>query len=302
MTLHWRSAVVVKLIQVGLGVVAAYWIFRPPAAGVSIAIIGFVAVIMTVRADHFTRNEKIVWVIVAFLLLYVEIRAIGHDRTKHDQEQANARTEQISNFQTIAGGITKAVRQSEQHFETTMASMAAIIKSSTATQRNTESRAVIKFDQMTVYAPSLPFKAGSSTEFNIWYQNGGNEPATNIVNDAKLYLGKLDDRDFEKHIAREFDKWWVREPRHRTIPVFPIQQRDFFSIDTPVFTDADLRDLPTGNKTIYAVTRVVYQDHTGTWASDACFAFQNPMHDFAVGHECLAHNNPRYRWNAPMKH
>jgi hypothetical protein len=67
---------------------ALYWIQHPADIGTAIAALAIAGVFMAVRAEQFTLTEKIVWVLVASLLFYAEIRSIKQDREAHDRQQA----------------------------------------------------------------------------------------------------------------------------------------------------------------------------------------------------------------------
>jgi hypothetical protein len=58
---------------------------------VAIGFLGVVAVIMTVRADHFSHGERVVYVMIAFALFIVEMRAVYKDRDEHDRQQTELR-------------------------------------------------------------------------------------------------------------------------------------------------------------------------------------------------------------------
>lgn len=95
---------------------AAYWVQSPPSVGTAIALLGIAGVIMAVRADHFSRTEKVVWVILASMLFYAETRAIKAESEKHDREQAELRIEENESFADV-------LRQERRSFDTTMARM-----------------------------------------------------------------------------------------------------------------------------------------------------------------------------------
>jgi hypothetical protein len=55
---------------------------------VAIGFLGVVAAIMTVRADRFTPVERGMYVLLAFALFIVEMKAVYRDRDEHDKQQA----------------------------------------------------------------------------------------------------------------------------------------------------------------------------------------------------------------------
>jgi hypothetical protein len=94
---------------------------------VAIGFLEVVAAIMTVRADKFTHGERALYVLIAFALFVVEMKAVYKDRDEHDAEQARARAEQLREFGKIADGISRTLETSQRQFETTMARSDAII-------------------------------------------------------------------------------------------------------------------------------------------------------------------------------
>jgi len=74
--------------------VACLFCFRwwPLLPTVAIGFLAVVAVIMTVRADHFSHGERIVYILIAFALFIVEMKAVYKDREEHDKEQSELRT------------------------------------------------------------------------------------------------------------------------------------------------------------------------------------------------------------------
>lgn len=74
-------------------IVACLFSFQwwPLVPTVAIGFLGVVAVIMAVRADSFRRGEKVVYVLIAFALFIVEMRAVYRDRDEHDKQQSELR-------------------------------------------------------------------------------------------------------------------------------------------------------------------------------------------------------------------
>ena len=96
-------------------IVACLFAFQwwPLIPTVAIGFLAVVAVIMTVRAEHFTHVERVVYVLIAFALFFVEMRAIYRDREDHDREQAEARERETKSFEAIAHGIEDTMRKSD---------------------------------------------------------------------------------------------------------------------------------------------------------------------------------------------
>jgi hypothetical protein len=63
----------------------------PVIPTVALGFLSVVAVVMTVRADRFSHGERVVYVLIAFALFAVEMKAIYAERDQHDEEQAELR-------------------------------------------------------------------------------------------------------------------------------------------------------------------------------------------------------------------
>lgn len=96
------------------------WVWHPPV-GVWIGVLGLLGVVVPLVRDitKIGRREKAIWTGVMFLLLLLELKTLYQDRREHDQEQANARTEQLLQFENIARGIQRNLEAGEQDFEAT---------------------------------------------------------------------------------------------------------------------------------------------------------------------------------------
>ena len=114
-------------------IVGCYFCFQwwPVIPTVALGFLSVVAVIMTVRADRFSHGERVVYVLIAFVLFGVEMRAIYADRDKHDKEEAEARRLQLDGFRQIGDGLTDAIRKSDEHFTATMGRTNEVIRNIT---------------------------------------------------------------------------------------------------------------------------------------------------------------------------
>ena len=93
---YWQAFVIVACY--------GYWIFSPIAPGEAIAVLGAVAVILTVRADLFTKLERVIWVVIGFALLWGELAVIKEneaEQTREKQEQARQFRDTLLAFQDL---------------------------------------------------------------------------------------------------------------------------------------------------------------------------------------------------------
>jgi hypothetical protein len=280
-------------------ILAGVWSWYPPV-GVFIAILALVGVLVPLFRDLTTvgKREKAIWTFVMFALVWLEIRSIYLDRNAHDREQAAARAEQLKQFGEIAKGIGATLDSSQKQFDATMARIETTMQTSEKTLRNTQPVAALEFRSMTVYGPSLPIAVGRQLEFNISFTNVGNDSTRNSNYDARLYVRRLDDTEAQREIANDFDQWWgmSQHPGGAAIrPNYP----SFFSFRSLPLTENEVSGILNHSLTLYVLIRFTWTDRTGRWASDECFAFQDPTHDFEVGHPCAIFTRDRY---TPTQH
>lgn len=107
----------IVLLQLGFVATLGYLIREPPSPGKAVAVLGVAAVVMAVRAEHFTRPEKIAWVVIATAFVYLEIHAIDRDRFVHDRQQVEVRGREAEHFGTIVADLRELVKQEQIHFD-----------------------------------------------------------------------------------------------------------------------------------------------------------------------------------------
>jgi hypothetical protein len=112
----WGAAV----FQIAAFTAFLWWFRVTPPSGFAVAALAIAAVVMAVRAQRFTRGEEIAWIVIAFLLFGIEIRAIRQDREDFANKEAARRTEENAEFQGIVKGLTASIEQSRSDFDATM--------------------------------------------------------------------------------------------------------------------------------------------------------------------------------------
>jgi hypothetical protein len=273
-----------------------------PGVGWYIAFLGFLGVAVTILRDvtKISRREKVVWIVITFALLLLELHSITLDRKAHDREQSDARSEQLNQFGKIAEGINATIAANQQHFDATMGSMKSLLETTRETKKNTEPRAYVKLSAFGLRPSSLPMAVDHQLQLNVFLENAGNENATELVTDSKMYLGRPNDPGEEARLSGDFERWWEHpDHRHWVYKVYaPGDKSHFFTINAPSLTADDLRDIQKNAVTFYTLSRFVYSDHSGRWVHDECSWMQNPT-DFSVTRPCSVNNNPRHRAKRP---
>jgi hypothetical protein len=101
-------------------------------SGMAIGLLGTAAIVVAVRAEHLTyRSEKIGWICVAFLLFFVETRALRRDRAEQNAQAAFAGEVELNNFRAVGRGIEKSIRDSQEHFNRTLTGINGLLYETT---------------------------------------------------------------------------------------------------------------------------------------------------------------------------
>jgi hypothetical protein len=73
----------------------------------------------------------VAWILIAFSLFVIEIRAITKDRRDFANDEASRRKEENAKFQSIADGITASIKQGQEQFGTTMGELSTNLNTMT---------------------------------------------------------------------------------------------------------------------------------------------------------------------------
>jgi len=277
-----------------------------PPAGVYIALMGLAAAIVSLRKEP-GPVEKALWITLITILMIAEVRNL------YVEDAA-----QLTKFDKISSALDATKRGLEATaigINTTAVAMKSLFDTTQQTENNTEAKARVVPADVIVLPSSLPMALGHQLQFNIFTNNEGSEDATELVTDAKIYLGKINDPAEEKILARDFENWWEHPTgrtghRHWARKVSAAGSKSgFFTIDAPSLMLDDLRQIQRNALTFYIFVRIVYSDHSGRWVSDKCSWLQNPIHDLEVTKPCFVNNAPKYRatrawtfrWNSDLK-
>jgi hypothetical protein len=106
-------------------VVKAYQLHPP--VGVFIAILALLGVLVPLIRVKVGTREKAFWTFAMLLLLLLEMKSIHQDRAEHEKEQADQRQTQVEDFKKIGDGITEAIRQNQQNFNSVMANTSKLL-------------------------------------------------------------------------------------------------------------------------------------------------------------------------------
>jgi hypothetical protein len=100
-------------------IVAAGFFFWIPPPGVSVAVMGVAAALVSLRAKA-TGTERAVWMLLIASFLVIEVGAIKKERFLNTIAEAHRVDEQRKHFSEIGEGIKNAITQSEINFSATM--------------------------------------------------------------------------------------------------------------------------------------------------------------------------------------
>lgn len=115
-------ATLIALLVIVVWLACLYFFELHPPIGMYIALMGLMAVVVTVWPAENPRT-KAVWLVVFFLLTGFEIHNLYRERDRQKQQQATAREEERKAFKAIADGIEASINQNQLAFDTTMRRM-----------------------------------------------------------------------------------------------------------------------------------------------------------------------------------
>ena len=86
------------------------WAWYPPV-GVFIGMLAAVSVALPFLREMkgMGKQERALWTLLMFALVFLEFKSIYQERATHEKEQEKARAEQLSQFSSIAGRIDKSI-------------------------------------------------------------------------------------------------------------------------------------------------------------------------------------------------
>src|SRR5437868_7148035 len=162
------------------------WAWHPPV-GVWMGILGFLGVLVALIRDltKIGNREKATWIFIMFALLMLEMKSVYQDRNEHDQQQADARDRETKSFETIAEGITGAIRESDTNFAAVMQRSNRIlvgVGDTIKTETGGDSFAFITFtpEQRNVQFGQLAAPAGTGPYFLVSITSHGKYPLKDI--------------------------------------------------------------------------------------------------------------------------
>ena len=223
-----------------------------------------------------------------FLFVGLEIRSIYLDQAEHDEQQAIARGQQLENFRKIGDGINTAITGSQRQFTGTMEGFENTLGAVKQTINNTRPKAILSFAKL-VGGEVSPLVTSSKIPFNVYVTNSGTDTATHVVMEAKVYVGKLDDANFQRNMLVAFNRSWQRDshkPSALLLTPIPVGSTVFFSITSDPLTTEEVEALEHQTQTIYVMLRLLWVDQTGRWTTDNCQAYQDKLFTTPVTHTC----------------
>ncbi|MGD0840388.1 MAG: hypothetical protein ABSA32_04435 [Candidatus Acidiferrales bacterium] len=132
---------------------ALFFLFSPPPPSYAVAVLGAVAVVITlVLPKEPSKGEKAVWIIIASLLMVIEMVAVNHSQEQQD-----------SHFSSIESGLTTAVQESKE-----------TLKEAEATLKTTEqigSQGQIQHDDLIREDEALRAELGETAYETLYLRN-----------------------------------------------------------------------------------------------------------------------------------
>ena len=117
-----------SVFQALTALLCTWWWFHIPAPGKAILALTIAAVFLTI--EGISGWQKALWLVLVFLLAFLENQAINTDRTAFAREQSEARAREAEEFGNIAGGINSAISASNNQFQATMTKESQVLDTS----------------------------------------------------------------------------------------------------------------------------------------------------------------------------
>lgn len=115
----WNGRAAVRVLTI-IGAGCAIWSnICLPLPGVSVAILGAMAVIMSI-GPRMRWPEKTAWMVLIFAMLLAEIHSIRFDRATNDAAQEKIRDAENKKFDTIAQGLKDSIDVSKAQYGSTI--------------------------------------------------------------------------------------------------------------------------------------------------------------------------------------
>jgi hypothetical protein len=271
----WESRVTAWALGAVAFIAASYFLWHSPTPGVAIAVLGSVAVVISLR--KLKPHEKVFWTIVATLLLVGELRAIRVDRSEQIRHQLLDERSLNEQFAVVRDDQDRDFQKTARKLETAILDIQFTLTTATRTLEQTRPVAIMRQDRVEFsdQTPGQIKKPGEPLTFNDWFSNAGNADALLRLRLVKLYVAKPDDKEAQLGLVREFEQDWHVAEKTAANPfvLVPFSQR--FISTSRAFTVNELRDITQGTKEIYVLERFEYSDSTGIWRSDYCASFQS---------------------------
>jgi hypothetical protein len=154
----WKSWPMAVLLC-GSGAVAAIWAWRSvPAPGISIAILGLVAAVMSLRGEM-RPLEKAAWMLIISVLLVAEIQSIRTDRIRADNQAKSDRQAQDTAFELVLKKEDAQLQETLQGFD----SVRRLAKKSIENQTGGDSYAYVTPQMGVTPIPLTIYNYGANT-------------------------------------------------------------------------------------------------------------------------------------------
>jgi len=297
----------VQIILSATSIMLFIWL---PPAGVAVALIGFVAAVMSIHGDM-RPWQKVVWMSIIGVLLVVEIRAIRHDRRLDAENLAQILSKQQAGFDNTANEIGAVIKNGNDQFTQTAQALQESLQATNSLLNQTRPRAFIAVDH--VYSSAFPvrdisitdLKTNESYAYGIFYRNVGNDTARRLIKFSDLFVGEQDNADAANTISQRFEAEWkvfLRQTAKNATGELPVGTSDEWNtFRSHAFSAEEVRQVQQSpTMTLYIAGRFSYKDSKGQWLDDFCASIQKPLGPVVVYHVCdLGHGGSPYRAKLP---
>jgi hypothetical protein len=268
--------------QLASASVCLYFCYHIPPPGFAVSFLAALTFALGYRGEVGKVMEKVLWVTMVILLMFLEFRSISGDRWEQAQALKSIFDKQIGISQQIA--TLRAVQQ---------APSATVLK------------ILEKPEKRRSFVAWQTDRAGISTEndadrgrlfVNVICSNVGQEVAKVTACDAKMYIHEGGPDAFAKNKEQQqsyFEDFLVSSKPRVQATLLPGENK-WFSTFGPYATSQLIDQLNSGQKLIIVVGTLSYNDQQGRHKNELCRWMQPPITDpKPVWHGCIIHDGER---------
>lgn len=279
----WTSRKICFLAQLLIALCWFYFTGHQPLPGYAIAFLGAAAAVMAFRAEA-GSVEKVVWIVIVFVLLILELMAI---KAEHDRQ------DETSQKIIRQGLLLSQQMQSMQRLPAETATTEKVIPP--VTGEKTSGAILCSPGPASIVPPSIPSNAGK-VFVNVDCENVGTVTVNEFVLTTELFIyggppETLTPQAIDEYFRRLLlDRDLLKKMKAVSSLAIAPKEKIWQSPTGPEMTPDLLGELNKGEKTLLVVGKYTYKDAVGRHTYDLCDWLQAPVNTAQpIWHYCHVH-------------